>query len=266
MISNYLLGAIGIISFMALNNRSLFDSLKFDVAALKRGELWRIITCGFVHADFNHLLFNLLSFYFFASSLESSVGTAGLLFIFFGSLAFSSTFSFIGHRHQDYYTAVGASGAVSGVIFGAIAVFPGMELMLILLPIPMPAWVFGLGFIAYSIYGMRTNRDNIGHDAHLYGALVGMALALILVPSMIYENERTLLFIIVPTSLMTILLWVKPTLINSKSVSAPRRNIDDEYNHKRAEEKEKLNQLLQKVKSEGAESLSEDEKEFLRNY
>lgn len=102
------------------------------------------------------------------------------------------------YRRDMTYTAVGASGGVAGVIFAAISIYPGMTLMMFPLPIPLPAWLFGIGYLAYSVYGMRNNVGNIGHAAHLGGALMGLLLSIVFFPDILNYNGLYIGLMVIP--------------------------------------------------------------------
>src|SRR5215831_13558473 len=171
-----------IFSYRGFTHISFYEKYKFEVEKiLLYRQYYRIISSGFLHVNWMHLIFNMLSLYFFSGGLEAFLGDFNYLLIYFSSLIGGSLLSLFIHRHHGDYTAVGASGAVNGVIFATIALFPTMNINLLF--IPMPAWLFGILFVIFSIYGVRSRKDNIGHDAHLGGALIGMAIALALRPS-----------------------------------------------------------------------------------
>lgn len=202
------------VSYLGFRDPKFFNSWTFEVdRVLKNGEWYRLITSGFLHVSGTHLAFNMITLYFFAGNIESYLGPWAFLIIYFGSLMGGNLFSLFIQRHNDLYRAVGASGAVSGVVFAAIALFPGMKLAFIFVPIPFPAWVYGVGFILYSIYGIRSQRDNIGHEAHLGGAIVGLLIAIAYVPAMLEFNRTAILLILVPTVLFIITIIYRPEIL-----------------------------------------------------
>lgn len=133
-----------------------------------------LITGNLIHANIPHLLFNMLSFYFFAFPLEQIVGGTKFLLIYIGSMLVADIPSLIRYRDNPEYKTLGASGAVSGVIFSMILFFPTMRMGLFFLPPIIPAWLFGPLYLAYSFYASRQANDNINHDAHIWGALGGI--------------------------------------------------------------------------------------------
>lgn len=146
------------------------------------GRWHQMITSGFLHADFMHLLFNMLGLYFFGPPLEAILGSARFLVVYLGSLIAGSYVAYIRHRQDPRYRAIGASGAVSGVIFGFVLFFPTVDLYLLLFPLPIPAFMYAIGYVLISIYGMRRRVGAIGHDAHLGGAIAGAVLTALFEP------------------------------------------------------------------------------------
>lgn len=133
-----------------------------------------LITSGFVHADLGHLLFNLITFYSFAFNLESAIGTAQFITLYACGLLASNIATTIGHRDDPNYASLGASGAISAVLFASIAHFPRQRLFILPLPVPIPATWFALAYLALTYYWSRRSKGRINHGAHLSGALAGL--------------------------------------------------------------------------------------------
>jgi membrane associated rhomboid family serine protease len=151
-----------------------------------------LITSGFVHADLGHLIFNLITFYSFAFPLEHTLGTPKFLILYFSGLLLSGIGTCIKHRDDPGYASLGASGAILAVLFASIVYFPHLRLIIIPIPIPIPGPLFALLYLGFSYYSSRTSRDRINHDAHLFGALVGVAFVAVTDPHSLVEFAHAL--------------------------------------------------------------------------
>jgi membrane associated rhomboid family serine protease len=206
--------ANGLISYKGFSDRYFFEKNLFQINKVLVGkEYRRLFVSGFLHADWAHLLFNMFSFYSFATVIETFLGPVKFLAIYFASLLGGDILALIIHSKNPYYRAVGASGAVCGIIFAYVAMFPEKEVVMI---IPMRGWVFGIIYALFTIYGIKTNAGNIGHEAHLGGALIGLLTAVILYPPALENNLQTIALIAAPSLLFIIILIVKPELIIRK--------------------------------------------------
>jgi membrane associated rhomboid family serine protease len=167
---------------------SLINTLSFrPKRILKEKEYYRMLTGGFVHGGLGHLAFNMFTLFFFGPVLETSLGSAEFLIIFFGAEFAAHGFTLWKHRDSSTYAAVGASGAISGVVVSFSLLYPTYKIYLMLIPIGIPAWLFALGFIGFSAYAMnkrdQSRMGGIAHEAHLGGAIGGLLLTLVMVPS-----------------------------------------------------------------------------------
>jgi len=142
-----------------------------------------LITSGFVHADVTHMLFNLITYYFFAFRLESVMGSTMFVLLYFSAMLIGGLGTVVKHRDNPQYASLGASGAVLGILFASIVYFPRQSISFLLLPIPIPAPLFAVGYLAYSWYSSRIPRGNVNHDAHIFGALTGLLFVLVTDPT-----------------------------------------------------------------------------------
>lgn len=173
------------VSLWAFNDRRVMDRLILWPPAVDRGRQYeRLLSYGLVHADGTHLLFNMVTLYFFGQAIESLlvryVGPAGFVAFYAGGLLVSILPSYLAHRHDAGYRSLGASGAVSAVLFAFILLDPWAILLIFF--IPAPAIVFALVYMAYSIWAERRGRDNVNHSAHLWGAGYGVVFMLLMEP------------------------------------------------------------------------------------
>ena len=191
-----------LVSFKGFKDRIFFERYKFQVGPINQGEKIRMLTSGFLHVDQSHLFFNMLTLYFFADSVIYFVGVPKFLAIYFGSLLAGSLFSLNFHKKEAHYSAVGASGAIMGILYAAIMLRPEMKLYMFFIPIPIPAYIFGVGYLLYTMFGMKKQWGNIGHSAHLGGAIGGFILTILLYPQVLSESKFMVIILAVPIVLM----------------------------------------------------------------
>jgi membrane associated rhomboid family serine protease len=193
-----LLAVTAIISIMCFSNRDLFEKLQFNPYRIhKKHEYYRFISHAFVHADWIHLIVNMIVLFSFGQWLEQSFKVLHqneilslppvfyYLLLYFSSMVVSSFITYKKYRENEFYNAVGASGAVSAVLFACIFFDPWQKLSLYFF-IPIPGILFGVLYLWYSQYMSKRNMDNTNHDAHFLGALFGFTFPILLDPRLFY--------------------------------------------------------------------------------
>ncbi|PWT78483.1 MAG: rhomboid family intramembrane serine protease [Bacteroidetes bacterium] len=179
-----------IVSFIGFNNAKVIDDLIFWPPGItNRRQYYRFITCGLIHADYIHLAFNMLTLFFFGKFMEQYyLAILGLpqyyyIALYIGALAVSNIPSYFKHKNDYNYRSLGASGAVSAVLFAFILLKPWVTIYVFF--IPVPAIIYAVIFLAYSVYMSRRGGDYINHDAHFYGALFGIIFTIIARPEVV---------------------------------------------------------------------------------
>ena len=186
-----------LISYKGFNDLSFFINFEFHVGSIRSGEQIRMLSSGFLHADMMHLIFNMLTLWFFAPVVINHLGSFSFILVYFGSLIFGSLLTMVFHKNDYGYRAVGASGAVTGVLYSAILLQPDMMLGIFFI-IPMPAYLFGILYLLYSIYGIKAKNDNIGHTAHFGGAVGGYLITLVKEPTLLVEHTLMVILLVIP--------------------------------------------------------------------
>ncbi|WP_185817101.1 rhomboid family protein [Hymenobacter metallilatus] len=256
------------VTYKGLHEPGYMARYAFEVGPIRyRQQYQRLLSSGFLHVSWWHLGFNMLTLWCFGGALEHLAGMQNFLTLYFSSLLGGNLFSLWLHRHEARYSAVGASGAVSGLIFASIALFPDIEVGL--LGIYLPGWLYGILFVLLSAYGITARRDAIGHDAHLGGALVGLVTMLLIRPELIQTNYLTILAILVPAVGFLLLLLRRAAgrpvgrLVAS---SHHYQTQDDRYLDKKRREEAYLDELLEKISHKGVDGLSAREKKDLKDW
>ncbi len=179
-----------IISLIALGKADVFDKMKFNAYFIHHNKEWyRFLSYGFVHADWMHLFINMFVLYSFGSIVEDLFGyyfeMKGYIFfilLYVGGIGFSTLFDYGKYKNDIYYNAVGASGAVSAIVFSSIILYPAGKIFLFMIPIGIPAPIFGLIYLVYSAYMAKRGTGNIGHSAHFWGAVFGVVFTIAIKP------------------------------------------------------------------------------------
>jgi membrane associated rhomboid family serine protease len=255
-----------VVSYRGFKDYGFFQRYSFDISRIRiHKEYYRFISSGFLHSGWMHFLFNMIALYSFGTILEGSIGVIKFLSIYLCSLICGNLLSLYIHRHKSNYIAIGASGAVSGIVFAGIGLFPAMNIGMMLLPVSAPGWLFGLLYVLYCMFGIRGQRDNIGHDAHLGGGISGLILALALYPEAIGTNYLPVLVILLPSLVFLYLVFTRPGfLLLEKPFSKEEAfTIEDRYNASKRMKERELDRLLDKISTNGIQSLTKKEKERL---
>jgi membrane associated rhomboid family serine protease len=270
IITLILIAANILASYKGFKDPAFYDRYIFEVdRVLTNKEYGRLITSGFLHVSWNHLIFNMLSLWFFGQGAALGLGPVTFLLVYFMSLVAGNLFALRVHRNHGEYSSAGASGAVCGIIFSSIALFPTMGIGLFFLPISIPAWIYGLFYTMYSLWGIRSKKDNIGHEAHLGGAVFGMIFTILLYPGILRENWLPILVILLPAIFFIWLIITKPSalLVDNHFFKARYNlNVEDRYNLNKYNEQKEIDRILDKISTSGMKALTRKEREALDSY
>jgi membrane associated rhomboid family serine protease len=253
-------------SYAGFRIRGFEEKFIFWPEAILGGrQYYRLLTSGFLHANGAHLGMNMLSLYFFGPGIELSCGRMQFLAIYFAAILGGNLLSLLVHRHHDY-RAYGASGGVSGIILASIFLFPGGSIQFFLVPVGIPSWLYALAFLAASFYGMKNQIGNVGHDAHLGGALVGLYTAAAMHPEIILGSPKLFAVISIGTVLLLAYLANQSLFLPAGGLSFPkfqrRRGGSGLPEHKRTERE--IDAILAKISEKGIVSLTPEEQAVLR--
>jgi membrane associated rhomboid family serine protease len=272
------------VSFLGFRDPAFREKYIFwPEAILAWGQPYRLVTSGFLHLDLPHLVMNMVSLYFFGPLIERVFGPAQFLAIYFAALIGGSLLALYVHRYHDY-RALGASGAVAGVIFAYILLFPGGNINIYFLPIGIPSWLFAILYLVGSFYAMQRGMTNVGHDAHLGGALVGLFTAASFHPSAIRYNPWWFTGITVGTVLLFIYMTRNPLFLPLEGIDLTKKkppltrwpawlSIRNGFSFLRRKgatdsksfspSERQADAILRKISESGFDSLNKEEKEML---
>jgi membrane associated rhomboid family serine protease len=250
------------ISYRGIKNEFFLDQYSFNIEKVMiYKQYYRLVTSGFFHVNWLHLIINAFVLWSFGSGMEVAEGIPRYLVIFFTSLIGGNLLALLIHKHNESYSSVGASGAISGLIFASIALYPTLNIFF------LPGWVFGIAYVLYTIYAIRSQRTDVGHAAHLGGALIGMTFALMMHPSALVNNWLPILAILVPGVALILIMLYKPEIILvDKSDQVKQLTVDDRYNLSKFNEKQEVDRILEKINQKGMSSLTKKEKALLEEY
>lgn len=194
-----IIGVNILVSVKGFYDRFFFRKYEFHIGSIRAGEQIRMITSAFLHADYVHLGFNMYALYIFAPAVYYNLGDIAFIIIYFGSLIFGNLLTLLMHKNEYSYRAIGASGAVTGVMYSAILLDPNSSINFI------PAYIFGIIYLLFSIYGMKAKNDNIGHTAHFGGAVGGYLITILKVPLLVTESTWIVLVLAIPIAILFIM-------------------------------------------------------------
>ena len=272
-----ILAITAVATLAAFRNPRLRERWMFHPqAVLAEKQYERMLTSGFIHADWLHFFFNAFSFYSFAGLIEVIYGPSTLIFIYLVSILGGSALSLWVHRHHEY-RALGASGGVCGVIFASIFLLPGSSLTMFPFPFPIPALAYALVFLVGSFFALRRQIGNVGHDAHLGGAILGLLVATGLYPDRIFAAPWTFTLVLGVSLIILLLLifdplhlWFQTGQFFTKTkqpapveYSGDERSRRYQSNQRRNQDLAEIDRLLEKVSKGGMDSLSSAEKNRL---
>lgn len=251
----------GLTTYKGLKDQSYFSRFAFNVdGILVNQERNRLFTSGLLHADWIHFGFNMIALLSFSGLLEHEMHVIPFLLTYVGALLGGNLLALYIHRNHGDYTAVGASGAVSGVVFATIILFPNGHISFLLLPIEIKSWLFALLFVLISIFGIKSQQGRIGHEAHLGGALTGILFAILFQPTRALDNWWVIALLIIPILFFLAMIVRNPAILL----------IDGYWGFDKAflgnKEEPTLDYLLDKIRRKGIESLTKRERDLLKKY
>jgi membrane associated rhomboid family serine protease len=275
-----------ILTFIGLTNRFYFEKLKFKIRPiLMYNDVKRILLSGFLHTNWRHLAWNVFGMIIFIGLLKSQIGGMDLLIIYFSSMLGANVLALYVYRKYGDYSAVGATGAVYALIFSSVALAPGLELEILIMPISVPTWFFGLIFVFVSIYLIRSMRDNIGHELHVAAGLIGVIVAIYLRPHVLSENFKPIIKVLLGGFALMYFISTQPKIIFVHNYFFKKKelyrkmgekykaikdyiNFEEPIKQKIKQERpdSDINRILDKIYAQGIESLTQEEKDILDQF
>lgn len=257
----------GIFSYYGFTRPGFAEGRLFDVQSiLRNGQYWRIVSSAFLHGNWMHLIFNMYSLYSFGGAFEQVFGPVQFLVIYFAAIVGGNLLSLALHRNHEY-RALGASGGVCGIIFACIFLLPGSSVYVFPFPFAIPAYIFAVVFIAGSYLGLRRQIGNIGHDAHLGGAIIGLAVTTVMHPHIIGQSPVLYPVVMGLTAVLFLSLYLYPLYSTQSSyerIKSRWEKVKDRTEPDSQKDEETLNRLLEKISKSGIGSLTRREKKQLR--
>lgn len=260
-----LIAIIFLITYQGFRDSAFRERYIFDVDhILIHKEYYRVFTSAFLHSDWYHLIFNMLALSSFGKFVLIVYGIKNFILIYLISLIGGGLLSLYFHRNHGDYRALGASGAISGIVFSTILISPTSEVSLLFIPYGFPAWAFGIAFVAYTVWGIKRSSDNIGHDAHLGGAILGMITTVAIDPDLLSTNYWIFGLLMAPCLIFLIFVYKNPEYLLVESASLkPYINTGKKAFEPQKSPEDELNDLLDKISSQGIDSLTARERKKL---
>ena len=259
-----------ILSMKAFNDRLFLNRSIFHVDQILRfNQKDRLISSGFIHGDWIHFAMNMYVLHMFADMALSAISALSFVLLYLSALIGGNLLALLMHKNEPNYRALGASGAVSGIVFLAIILYPFGSMGLIFIPfLRLPSWIFGLIYIVYTIYAAKKNMGNVGHSAHLGGAIIGLIGAAILVPEALQAHPYIYFMILIPCVVFLFVEAKAHTILNLGGNPFKERTLKDKHHRSndinpKIERQQELDKLLDKVAQKGIEGLSKEDKERL---
>lgn len=253
-----------LVSLWGFSKPMVVERLIFNPERILRDkESYRMVTSALLHGNVPHLFFNMYSLYSFGQGIEEIYGPASLLFIYLSSIIGGSALSLFVHRHH-VYRALGASGGVCGVIFAAIFLTRS-DVALVFPPVHIPAWAYAIGFLIISFFAMKSGRGNIGHDAHIGGAIIGLIVTTMLYPREVLAQPGLFAAVMGVSLLILFILIKNPMFLPWRSFveSLKPRSRPPPQSMTPVEEMRHVNEILDKISRSGVDSLTAEEQKFL---
>ena len=264
----FLIAITFLFSYQGLKSFDFQNRYKFETDALLIGkEYHRIFSSALLHIDWRHFGFNMFSLYFFGESLIAYTSTGEFVLVYLVSILGSGVLTLYLHRFHGDYSAVGASGGVFGVVYAVILLNPTGAIYFWMIPIGIPSWLYGILYLAFTVYSVFADKNNICHEGHLGGAIAGLLMVSLLYPKIVVMNYLMLLGLVVVIGVFFWLIWFKPHLLTF-GVQKKSDNVLDEYKttnqfSKIKRRENEIDELLDKINQKGVDNLTTKEKKRL---
>ena len=259
-----IIAATVLVTLRAFKDVALTEKLIFDpYPILQFKEYHRLASSALLHLNGGHLFGNMFTLFFFGRAVESLLGVEKYLAIYLGSIIGGSLLSLYLHRHHEY-RALGASGGVCGVLFAFILLLPDAGIIILPIPVPIPGWIYAIVYLVGSFFAMKHRWGNIGHDAHIGGAVIGLLIAAWMEPRAVARAPWLFLAILVLSGLMFLYLWKNPLMLPLKEFLSSRPVHSRPPKTSSSPSEDEINAVLEKVARSGMHSLTAKERQILQ--